>query len=154
MQATFSHFLPLAALILTAVRLGGGLYECLLIDRAWPKNVSLIQPSRGGIDRKIFWMPAHFAFEVTLIASIWAAWPNTAARTWLLVAAASHVLLRVWSALYFIPRAIEFARAKDLTPDLRARAERWVRLSVGRVPLDMVTLLALCFAISAFVYGP
>ncbi|QFU18118.1 hypothetical protein GDR74_12095 [Microvirga thermotolerans] len=144
-------FVIVTALVLAAIRIGGGLYECLLVDRVWPGTPALIQPERGGINRKLFWMPVHLAFELTLMIAIWLAWSEDVIRTWLLVAAASHVLMRGWSAAYFIPRAIEFERAGDWTPDLRARATTWVRLSVWRLPLDLVTLFAVWAAVIAAV---
>lgn len=49
---------PLSAVVLGAIMLGGGIYETLLVDRVWPGNPAIIQPGRGGIDRKLFWMPA------------------------------------------------------------------------------------------------
>ena len=146
MQATLTVFVIVAALVLAAIRIGGGLYDTLLVDRVWPANPAFIQPERGGINRKLFWMPVHLAFELIMLIAIWLAWSDETVRAWLLVAAVSHILMRVWSAAYFIPRALAFERTKDWTPDLRARAMTWVRLSVWRLPLDLVTLLAVCAA--------
>lgn len=142
-------FVIVAALILAAIRIGGGFYECFLIDRVWPKNPALIQPDRGGINRKLFWMPVHIAFELTMLVALWLAWSSAAIRTWLLIAAVSHVVMRVWSVVYFIPKALAFERAGDWTSDLRAKAATWVRLSVWRLPLDLVTLFALWAAVIA-----
>jgi len=147
MQPTFVMVVVVAALVLAAIRIGSGFYECFLVDRVWPKNPALIQPDRGGIDRKLFWIPVHIAFELTMLTALWLSWSDVPIRTWLLVAAASHVAMRVWSAVYFIPKALKFERVEDWTPDLRARAEAWVRLSVWRLPLDLVTLFALCAAV-------
>ena len=49
-------FVPLTALLLAtvvlgAMGLGGGIYETALVDRAWPNNPAIIQPSRGGLNR-------------------------------------------------------------------------------------------------------
>lgn len=151
MQTTMIVFVIVAALVLAAIRIGGGLYECLLVDRVWLKTPALIQPERGGINRKLFWMPVHIVFESTLMIAIWLTWSNGGIRTWLLVAAASHILMRVWSAAYFIPRAIEFERAGNWTPDLQDRAATWVRLSVWRLPLDLIALLAIWAAVIAAV---
>ena len=106
-----------AALILVAGSLGGGVYETALIDRLWPDNPALVQPSRGGINRKRFWMPAHFAFEALLGAALWSAWTRPDARRWLLAALVAHVAMRAWSFAYFIPRAIAFEKAGDFNAD-------------------------------------
>ena len=50
-----------AAFALASV--GGGLYEFLVVDPFWPKRPDLIQPARGGISRKRFWISIHVAFE-------------------------------------------------------------------------------------------
>jgi len=49
----------LCAIVLGAIALGGGLYETVLVDRVWPGNPAIIQPSRGGINRGLFWAPIH-----------------------------------------------------------------------------------------------
>lgn len=145
---------PLAtftALILVAGSLGGGLYEAALIDRSWPGNPTLIQPHRGGIDRKRFWMPMHFAFEALLIVSLWAGWTRPDARRWLLAALAAHVAMRVWSFAYFIPRAVGFERAGDLDAVQYARAMAWVRASGWRILLDVAAAVSLCLAAAALL---
>src|SRR5580704_13427579 len=71
---------PLVALTLGAVGLGGGLYETLLVDPVWPRNPAVIQPRRGGLDRKRFWGPVHGLFEVALLVSAWTGWGDAAAR--------------------------------------------------------------------------
>ena len=43
---------PLIALVFGAIGLGRGIYETLIVDRVWPDNLAIIQPQRGGLDRK------------------------------------------------------------------------------------------------------
>jgi hypothetical protein len=119
------------------------------VDRVWPGNIKLIQPQSGGIDRKMFWMPAHTAFELTLIVSIWMAWPLPGARHALLAALASHAIMRGWSFAYFIPRALAFEKADALTPELTIRAQNWARFSVLRLLLDVFTIAAVAVALFA-----
>jgi hypothetical protein len=101
--------LPLALVALAAtlalISLGGGFCDFLVVDPFWPRRPDLIQPHRGGISRKRFWIPAHTVFELALIASLIAAWGQPAVRTPLLVALASHAAMRIWSAFDFIPKA-------------------------------------------------
>ncbi|SFJ75271.1 hypothetical protein [Caulobacter sp. UNC279MFTsu5.1] len=140
-----------AALILVAGSLGGGVYETALIDRLWPDNPALVQPSRGGIDRKRFWIPAHFTFEALLGAALWTAWPRLDARQWLLAALAAHGAMRAWSFAYFIPRAFAFEKAGDFDADQHARAMAWVRASGWRLLLDLAAAVSLCLAIIALL---
>ncbi|HWU12715.1 MAG TPA: hypothetical protein VN157_01770, partial [Caulobacter sp.] len=129
MTASIAPVAAFAALILVAGSLGGGVYEIALVDRVWPRNPALVQPDRGGIDRKRFWIPMHLAFEALLVLALWAAWPQPDARRWQLAALAAHVAMRAWSFAYFIPRALAFEKAGDFDADLHARAMAWVRAS-------------------------
>ena len=133
------------AAALALMSLGGGLYEYSVVDPAWPRRPDIIQPARGGVSRRRFWIPAHTAFELSLLASLVALW-SSPARTPLLVALASHATMRVWSAFDFIPRALAFEKADPVSLDALA-ARRWIRRSLGRLPLDLVTCAAMVSAL-------
>ncbi len=139
--------LPVTALSagLAFVSLGGGLYEFSVVDPFWPRRPDLIQPDRGGISRKRFWIPAHSIFELVLIATLVVAWSVANVRFWLLIALASHVGMRLWSAFDFIPKAIAFEKA-DPGPATESAARRWTRRSLLRLPLDVITCVALLVA--------
>ena len=121
--------LPIAlASALAFVSLGGGLYEFLVVDPAWPRRPDLIQPDAGGISRRRFWIPAHVAFELALIVSLILAWSQYEVRVALLAAAASHGTMRLWSAFDFIPKALAFERA-DPAAITEPVARAWTRRS-------------------------
>jgi hypothetical protein len=130
------------------ISLGGGVYEFLVVDPFWPGRPEIIQPQRGGISRRRFWIPAHIAFELLLIGSLVSAWREPGVRAALLVALASHGGMRGWSALDFIPKALAFERADPATVDAKA-ARRWSRRSLGRLPLELVTCGAMVTALVA-----
>lgn len=132
--------------------LGGGLYEFSVVDPFWPRRPELIQPDRGGIWRRRFWMPAHGAFELTLLASLVATWSQPQVRFWLLVALASHALMRIWSAFDFIPKALAFERADPMAIDER-EARQWTHRSLLRLPLDVVTCTAMLAAFAILAKG-
>jgi hypothetical protein len=133
---------------LALISLGGGLYEYLVVDRAWPRRLDLIQPSRGGVSRRRFWIPAHTAFELSLIASLVTLWNSPTVRAPLLVALATHATMRLWSAFDFIPKAVAFEKADPTAIDVAA-ARRWTRRSLARLPLDLVTCAAMLAALIA-----
>jgi hypothetical protein len=135
---------------LALVGLGGGIYEMTVVDPAWPRRPDLIQPAKGGLSRKRFWIPAHLVFEVTLVASLVLAWSSDDVRQWLFVALASHVAMRAWSALDFIPKALRFERDADWTVE---QARRWTMRSRLRLPLDLITCGALVVAFTLAVGG-
>lgn len=133
-----------AALLIMVLQLGGSIYEHLVVDSVWPDNVALIQPERGGIDRKLFWMPLHGAVTLLLPLALWAAWRERRARKYLLGATAAYIAIRVWTFAYFIPRALAFESAHELGGALAGEARMWVMLSWLRMPLviAMAVLLA------------
>src|SRR5215813_11363328 len=122
------------AAALASASVGGGLYEFSVVDPFWPRRPDLVQPTRGGISRKRFWIAIHVAFEVTLIAALVWSWSQPAVRTGLLIALASHAVMRLWSAFDFIPKALAFEKADPATITEGA-ARRWVRRSFLRLPL-------------------
>jgi hypothetical protein len=136
------------AAALALASLGGGAYEFLVVDPFWPRRPDLIQPQRGGISRRRFWIPAHTAFELLLIAALILGWSQPVLRTPLLVALASHATMRIWSAFDFIPKALAFERA-DPASISEASARRWTRRSRIRFALDLVTCAALLWTLVA-----
>ena len=88
------------------------------------------------------------AFELALVASLIAAWGRPGMRLPLLVGFASHLAMRVWSFLDFIPKALAFESADPATVNERS-ARQWIRRSLGRLPLDVVTCGAMLAALVA-----
>jgi hypothetical protein len=131
---------------LAFVGLGGGFYEISVVDPAWPRRPDLIQPARGGISRRRFWIPAHVAFEVALIAALVWSWSLPSVSHPLLVALASHAVMRVWSAFDFIPKALAFERAETVN---EAAARAWTGRTWLRLPLDVITCIAMFSALVA-----
>ena len=130
------------------ISLGGGLYEVGVVDPVWPARPDIVHPARGGVSRKRFWIPAHVAFELLLIASLVVFWSQPQVRNALLVAFASYAAMRIWSAFDFIPKALAYERADPatLTQD---EGRRWTRRSWLRLPLDVVTCGAMMTAFAA-----
>lgn len=118
--------------------LGGGAYEALVLDAAWPARPDLIQPARGGLSRRRFWIPAHSAFELVLIAALCVTFTHAYVRSWLLGALAAHLAMRGWSFADLIPKAAAFERADPREVSV-SDARRWARRSLGRLPLDLAT---------------
>ncbi|HYZ85945.1 MAG TPA: hypothetical protein VE621_16155 [Bryobacteraceae bacterium] len=135
-----------AATAFALVLIGGGLYEFLVVDPFWPRRPDLIQPNRGGISRKRFWIPAHTAFELLLIAALVSAWHVPGVRIWLLTALTSHAIMRIWSAFDFIPKALAFEKADSIDEEA---ARRWSRRSKLRLPFDVLTAVSMLAAFSA-----
>jgi hypothetical protein len=140
--------LPLVIIALAAalalVSLGGALYEVSVVDPAWPRRPDIIQPGRGGVSRRRFWIPAHVGFELALIIALVVTWASSEIRFWLLVALASHAAMRIWSAFDFIPKGLAFERADAVQEDA---ARAWTRRSRLRLLLDLMTCTAMVMAL-------
>ena len=136
MNSSLDGLLVAAVIVLSAV-LGGGMYEHLVIDPSWPKRPDLIQPSRGGVRRGKFWLPAHLLFEVLLLCSLAVSWKLPAIRLWLLAALGIYIATRLWSAFDFIPKALAFEKADVIDETL---ARKWILKSKFRLPLELLTL--------------
>lgn len=133
------------ACALALIEIGGGMYEFSAVDPFWPGRPEIIQPDRGGISRKRFWIPAHSIYEIVLVVTLVLTWSLPDVRFWLLVGLAAHIVMRLWSAFDFIPKALAFERADPATIDENA-ARRWTRRSRLRLPLDLVTAVAMLTA--------
>lgn len=130
------------------VLLGGGLYEFLVVDPYWPKRPGIIQARNGGISRARFWVPAHVVFEVLLVVALIVTWSDADVRFALLVALISHGVMRVWSLVDFVPKALAFEKADPATVD-EAAALRWTRRSLLRLPLEVITCASMLAALAA-----
>jgi hypothetical protein len=145
MEATSAEIIIGMAILAAAIGIGGGLYEFVVLDPAWPTRPSLVQPKHGGVSRKRFWIPVHIVFELLLAVALVVAWGAPDIRRWILIAVATHAAMRIWSALDFIPKALAFERDEDdtVSPDA---ARRWTRRSRLRMPLALMKLAALLAA--------
>jgi len=142
-----AFILTVAAACFSLMIVGGGFYEVLVVDPSWPKRPDLIQPDRGGISRKRFWISFHTACELSVISALVAAWPAPGVRWWLWVALISHAVARIWSFFDFIPKALAFERAEP-SSITEAAAREWTRRSVFRLPLELLTCGASITAIT------
>jgi hypothetical protein len=145
-----SLFIIATACSFALILVGGGLYEFLVVDPCWPRRPDIIQPDRGGISRKRFWIPAHVIFELLLIAALVLVWRLPGIRSWLWIALISHAIMRIWSAFDFIPKALAFERAEPGSIN-EAAARKWSHRSLLRLPLDLVTCSAMLAAFVAVV---
>lgn len=145
---TFQLLPVCAASALACVGIGGGLYEFSVVDPVWPRRPDIVQPDRGGLSRKRFWIAAHSAFEIALIWSLVAAWSVPEVRFWLWIAFISHVGMRIWSGFDFIPKALAFER-RDPQDISEQEARRWTRRSLLRLPLDLIAAGAMFAALVA-----
>ena len=148
-SSAFSLVLIAITTLAACVTLGGGLYEFLVIDPVWPKRPGIIQSRNGGVSRARFWVPAHTVFEVLLVVTLVVTWGHADARIALLVALASHAVMRVWSLVDFVPKAVAFEKADPSTVD-RVSAVRWTRRSLLRMPLDVITCVAMLAALAGY----
>jgi hypothetical protein len=146
LRTRLAVWLTYLSLLGFALQLGGSLYEHLVVDTAWLENPALIQPARGGLDRKLFWIPVHTASTVLLLGALWAGWSDRKARRYVLWALGLYLVVRLWTLAYFVPLALGFEAPRDLSADMLEQARQWVTLSLLRLPFVLGSGVALWLA--------
>jgi hypothetical protein len=84
-----------------------------------------------------------------LIVTLITAWGDADTRIALLVALVSHVVMRVWSLVDFVPKAVAFEKADPAAVD-EVAAKSWTRRSLLRLPLDVITCVAMLIALAGY----
>jgi hypothetical protein len=141
----------LLALAVSGCMTGAGIYEQVVLDPAWPRTPSIVRPSEGGANRKLFWVPANIVAILALLLALWAAWPITPARRAALIAVGFFAIINAATIGYFAPAVLRVERYSVL-PDAESSLQ-WVRLSRWRTALAIGVNLALAFA-AAFMAQP
>jgi hypothetical protein len=137
-----------------ACAVGGGLYEHIVLTPLWsaspPSSFSIIQPGTG-VPLQRFWLPVHAAITIFILSTLFLTWNDLTARLLLLTGLASYIVMRAWSALFFIPEMLAFQKVPlDSAPsaELSARVARWTYWTWFREPLDVVSFL--CFLLALY----
>lgn len=135
-----------------AVALGGGFYEHTVLNRQWsrtpPSSFALIQPNTG-VPMQQFWIPVHAAITVFAITALVLTWKQRPVRRVLGIGLASYVVMRAWSAMYFIPEMLAFQQIPldaAASPELEARVASWTFWSWFREPLDVISFVCALLA--------
>ena len=132
---------------------GGGLYEHIVLTPIWsaspPSSFSIIQ--RGtGVPLQRFWIPVHTAITIFIVLTLFLTWNDVTVRRLLLIGVASYMIMRVWSALFFIREMLAFQKIPlDSAPsaELSARVARWTYWTWFREPLDIISFLCSLLAL-------
>jgi hypothetical protein len=93
----------------------------------------------------------HAAITVFVILALVLNWKDVKVRRFLAIGLGSYIVMRAWSALYFIPEMLAFQKVPvDGAPsaELSARVASWTFWSWFREPLDIVAFL--CFLLALF----
>jgi hypothetical protein len=146
----------LVLLILSmACAIGGGLYEHVVLTPLWsaspPASFRIIQPHTG-VPLQRFWIPVHAAITIFVILSLILTWRHPEVRRLLLLGLGSYIVMRVWSAFFFIREMLAFQRIPLDAPasaELSARVARWTFWTWFREPLDLISFLCFLFALTS-----
>lgn len=154
MKAHLSKWSLILLCFSMAGAIGGGLYEHIVITPLWssspPSSFSIIQPGTG-VPLQNFWIPAHAAITIFVLLSLFLTWKEIKVRRLLLMGLGSYIVMRVWSALFFIPEMLKFQKVPlDSSPsaELSARVTSWTFWTWFREPLDLISFL--CFLLALF----
>jgi hypothetical protein len=132
--------------------LRGRLYESAVLNPIWrkapPASFAIIQAGTG-VPLQRFWIPVHTAITFFVLFALLATWSEVPVRRLLLIGVAAYIVMRLWSALYFIPEMLAFQKIPlDAAPsaELSTRVSKWTFWTWFREPLDFVSLL--CFLLA------
>jgi hypothetical protein len=133
---------------------GGGLYEHTVLMPLWsaspPSSFSIIQTDTG-VPLQYFWIPDHAAITIFILMSLILTWKAVTVRRLLLVGLGSYIVMRVWSALFFIREMLEFQQVPLDSPpsaELSERVASWTYWTWFREPLDIISFL--CFLLALY----
>ena len=129
------------ALIVSGCLTGAGIYEQSVLDTAWPSKPSIVRPVEGGVNRKLFWVPANISAVATLLVALMATWPMAFARDATLVAIGLFAVINGVTVTYFGPAVLRVERSSVPADDPSSLA--WVRRSRWRTPLSLGVSTAL-----------
>lgn len=136
--------------------LGGGLYEHVVLTPLWskspPASFAVIQPG-SGVPLQRFWIPIHAAITVFVLLTLILTWNDALVRRLVLVGLASYIVMRAWSALFFIPEMLRYQKIPvDSAPStsLSARVARWTYWTWFRQPLDIISFGCFLLALSSY----
>jgi hypothetical protein len=134
----------LIALIVTGCLTGGGIYEQSVLDTAWPRKPSIVRPTEGGANRKLFWLPANIVAILILLVALAGAWPRASARYATLVAVGLFAIINLVTVLYLGPAVLRVEKSSPPPDDASSLAS--VRRSRWRTPLFIGVNVALAVA--------
>jgi len=150
------HSLLWIFVVLSALVIGGGLYEMRVIvplwansppDSAWYWEAQrLANPQYAPNSGLRFWIyltPIHFLVS---IATLIAGWKTTGAhRRWLVLATVIFILMHMSAFVWFVPAVGQILNSKALgiSPEqVVSKTHWWVTLSWGRFVIGLVGFVA------------
>ncbi|MBE8722502.1 transposase [Sphingobacterium pedocola] len=117
---------------------GAQIFETAVIVPKWTSNPPFSLGLLKGINLKTFWIITHSIHEITFIAAIALCWKIDAVRNWLLLLLIFHIIIRVWTLIYFAPNIISFqSGATEIRSghELVEKVRLWKQLNLVRVAL-------------------
>lgn len=114
---------------------GGGLYEHIVLTPLWsaspPSSFSIIQ--RGtGVPLQRFWLPVRAAITVFILLTLILTWYDITVLRLLLIALVSYIIMRAWSALFFIRERLGFKRFLSIRLHLQNSQRESLGGRIGR----------------------
>ena len=102
--------------------------------------------------RRFRWGAYALAIAITvfMLLTLYVTWHDFTVRYFLLIGLASYIVMRVWSAFFFIREMLKFQQISlhsAPSAELSARVARWTFWTWFREPLDIISLLCSLLAL-------
>lgn len=137
-----------AANVLAVVIFIAGSYERIYRIPKWfenpPQSFGRIALQTKTSSR--FWIPVQVLFIVSFIATLVTNWQRAVVHVYLIVALVCFLGVAISSGAYFVKEILVFSKMPadtPATPELRRRAERWLRWTTIRNVLQFASLVML-----------
>lgn len=137
--------------ILLAIIFIAGIYERVVNIPKWFSNppYSFAYIREHAPKAQKFWIPLQILFFISFILAIVLNWGTPSTRNYMLLSAASYVLVIITTAAYFVKEIMAFSKMTDdtpVTPELLKRAKLWERWTTIRNALQLIGLIFLILA--------
>ena len=99
----------------------------------------------------VFWIPVQVLFIVALITAIITNWQFENVRIYLLAALGCFVAVAALTGAYFVKEILTFSKMPEttpLTPQLKKRAQNWLKWTTVRNVLQAASLVFLVVALT------
>jgi len=93
----------------------------------------------------------HAGITIFILSSLFLTWRDRRVRRLLLIGLGSYIVMRVWSAIFFIAEMLAFQRVpldSAASQELSARVSSWTYWTWFREPLDIISFV--CFLLALF----
>lgn len=147
-----------AAIVFAVVIFIAGSYERIYRIPKWfqnpPQSFGLIAPQTKRSSR--FWIPVQLLFTISFIVTLITNWKLPEVRPYLILSLVCFLTVGASSGVFFVKEILIFSKmpaTTPATPQLRLRANRWLKWTTTRNVLQFISLVLLLIVLNKLAGG-